>query len=49
MMLKKVLQDTLPNSNLVLPPPVQTGTKKEPTIEELKARAAAAPKKNKVR
>jgi hypothetical protein len=48
-MLKKILQDTLSNSNLVLPPPVQTGTKKQPTIEELKAREAAAPKKNKVR
>jgi hypothetical protein len=48
-MLKKILQDTLPNPNLVFPLPVQTGTKREPTIEELKARAAAAPKKNKVR
>ena len=48
-MLKKVLQDTLPNSNLVLPEPIKAGPKREPTIEELKARAAAAPKKNKVR
>ena len=48
-MLKKVLQDTLQNPNLVLPQPLQIGIKKEPTIEELKARAAAAPKKNKVR
>jgi hypothetical protein len=48
-MLKKVLEDTLTNPYLVLPPPAQSGTKKEPTIEELKARAAAAPKKNKVR
>jgi hypothetical protein len=43
-MLKKILQDTLSNPNLVLPPPAQSGTKKQPTIEELKARAAS--KKN---
>jgi hypothetical protein len=49
MMLKKILQDTIPNPNLVLPPQIQSGTRREPTIEELKAKAAAMPKKNKAR
>lgn len=48
-MLKKILNDTVKNPNLVLPEPRQVGKKKEPTIEELQALAAATPKKNKVR
>jgi hypothetical protein len=47
-MLQKIIQDTVQNPNLVLPTPTVRG-KKEPTIEELKAAAANAPKKNKVR
>jgi len=45
-MLKKILQDTMQNPNLVLPPTSQK-VKREPTVEELKARAAINPKKNK--
>jgi hypothetical protein len=48
-MLKKILNDTIKNPNLVLPEPRQVGKKREPTIEELQALAAATPKKNKVR
>jgi len=44
-MLKRVLQDTIQNPNLVLPTPTQK-VKREPTVEELKARA---PKKIKNR
>lgn len=47
-MLKKVLDDTMKNPNLVLPMPSQK-VKREPTIEELVAKAAANPKKNKIR
>jgi hypothetical protein len=47
-MLKKILQDTIQNPNLVLPTPSRT-VKSEPTVEELVAKAAANPKKNKVR
>ena len=45
-MLKKILQDTIRNPNLVLPTPSQK-VKREPTIEELVAKAATNPKKNK--
>ena len=47
-MLQKILQDTISNPNLILPTPTPKG-KKEPTIDELRAAAANAPKKNKVR
>lgn len=47
-MLQKILQDTVQNPNLVLPAPTPK-SKKEPTVEELRAAAANAPKKNKVR
>jgi len=45
-MLKKILQDTIQNPNLVLPTP-SLKVKREPAIEELVAEAAANPKKNK--
>jgi hypothetical protein len=48
-MLQKILNDTVKNPNLVLPEPRQVGKKKEPTIEELQALAAANLKKKKIR
>ena len=47
-MLQKILQDTIPNPNLVLPSPTSK-VKKQPTVEELLAAAANAPKKIKAK